>query len=425
MLYGQVRWFIRLRWIAAATIAVGAVVDHYWLNLYGHFSEMLAVGAAIALYNGVLQVVLRSWPGRQWTNRSLLMLVWLQVVLDLAFLTLLATWTGGIRSPLVGFYVFHMVIASLLMQRAMAYTAAAVSWAALATALWYTRQWPAQWSGAFLLGGWLVTLLATVYLTCNITRDLHRQRDHLQRQRRRIRSITDELRKKNQSLMQQEKMVAMGQLAAGVAHEIANPLASMDSVLQLVQRKPARMRPDTIEKLREQVGRISEIVRQLTDYAHPGQAERSQVPLREILLRALGMVEFDRRLRNMDLQVDLDEPARQTIVSVQPQTMEQVLVNVILNSLDAVADGPEPRLTIRLGRQDRECFIEVADNGHGISAEHMHLLFEPFFTTKPVAKGTGLGLAISFKLVHRHGGRIEVTSAGKGATFKICLPVAG
>jgi two-component system C4-dicarboxylate transport sensor histidine kinase DctB len=104
--------------------------------------------------------------------------------------------------------------------------------------------------------------------------------------------------------------------------------------------------------------------------------------------------------------------------------LEQVLVNIILNALDAMADGPSPRMEIRAGRQDEQCFISVSDNGHGITPQDLDHLFDPFFTTKPVGKGTGLGLAISYRLIRSQGGTIEVESQGKGATFTIRLPAA-
>ena len=106
-----------------------------------------------------------------------------------------------------------------------------------------------------------------------------------------------------------------------------------------------------------------------------------------------------------------------------PSAIQQVLVNLAINALDAVADVPQPRLTIRLLQRRRENVIEVEDNGSGIAPENLNRIFEPFFTTKPVGKGTGLGLSISYRLIERHGGTMHVHSTpGQGTTFTISFP---
>jgi signal transduction histidine kinase len=111
------------------------------------------------------------------------------------------------------------------------------------------------------------------------------------------------------------------------------------------------------------------------------------------------------------------------LVPVFPQALEQVLLNLMINALDAMADVGEPRLTIRTEYRAGQCLIEVGDNGHGIRPEHLRRLFEPFFTTKPPGKGTGLGLSISYSLVRKMGGEITVTSElGQGSTFSVRLP---
>src|SRR5205814_1737203 len=110
-------------------------------------------------------------------------------------------------------------------------------------------------------------------------------------------------------------------------------------------------------------------------------------------------------------------------LSLLPQALQQVLVNLIINAVDAMAETAQPKLTLRTERHEGWCEIEVADDGHGIRDEYMDRLFEPFFTTKPVGKGTGLGLSISYSLVQKQGGSISVRSQpGKGTAFMIRLP---
>ncbi len=421
-LLSQLWWFIRLRWIAGACVVAFTLVDWLLLHYYLHHEAMLVVGAVIAGYNAVLFRLTRPTPSLVKSRSVLITLACAQILLDLACLTLLTTWTDGLYSPFTGLFVLHMVLASLLLPSGMAYAGAGAAMLMLACGLSASSLWPDAKHMPILLG-WALMLVSTVFLANHVSRNIRRHRQRVLQQNRRIRSMSDQLRRQRQAMIQHEKMVAMGQMAAGVAHEITNPLASMDSMLQLLQRKPDRIAGDAAEKLREQVARISNIVRQLTQFAHPPEAQWQTMNVGDLVERSLQMVRFDHRIRQVRLDVRIS-PQTQPVVA-QPQAIEQVLVNIILNALDAMADVAEPRLEIRAGCQNGECRIEIADNGHGIAVEHMNRLFEPFFTTKPVGKGTGLGLSISYSMVRQHGGRIEVRSQpNQGARFTICLPTA-
>lgn len=418
----QLRWLIRLRWIAGAAVIIGAMADWRWLRLFDADLGLMLVGTAVVIYNMVL------WFGTQRLSREstvplLKALGWLQIVPDLVCLTVLTIWTGGLHSPLLGFFVFHMVFASMLMSQVTAYAAATLAIALLLGGLRWGELWPTTSENRLMLLGWCLTLLLTVFLTNTITASLRQQRRRLIRQNRRIRAMSRRLREQHQALIQHEKMVAMGQMAAGIAHEIANPLASMDSVLQLMQRRPERSRPDAVAVLRDQIERISQIIQQMTAFAHPSDTRWRTVAVNDLIEQALAMVRFDRRLRNVKLHRQLSPQAGE--VSVQPQSIHQVLINLTLNALDAVADVPQPQIVIRTEAVNGWVAIAISDNGHGIASENLRRLFEPFFTTKPVGKGTGLGLSISYSLIHNHGGRIEVSSeAGCGAVFTVWLPAA-
>ncbi len=239
-----------------------------------------------------------------------------------------------------------------------------------------------------------------------------------------LRTLNEELKRQQQALIQHEKMAAMGQMAAGVAHEISNPLANMDGVLQLIERRPESMGGKTVEVLREQVARIHSVVRQMTYFAHPNESCWKTLPINEVVDGALAMVRFDGRFGNVDLRHDLS-PSAGTI-TLLPHAIQQVLVNLIINAMDAGEGVAEPRLSISTRRDGAWCVIEVGDNGRGINPEDLPHIFEPFYTTKPVGKGTGLGLSISQSLVERHDGRCEVqTERGQGTRFIVRLPVAG
>jgi C4-dicarboxylate-specific signal transduction histidine kinase len=417
-------WFIRLRWLAALSVVAAAAVDLRWLHWYpAHSWHILLVGLAIFLYNAMLWWTFSatSFPGGK--RRWLIGLAWAQLLLDVIALTLLALWTGGVQSPLTPLFVLHMVFASLLLPRAMAYGSAGAAIAIYLLALKLTGSWPVEQSDQAITVVRIVTLLATVHLANHITRGMRRQRRRLLRQNRRIRSMTHQIKQQQQAMIQHEKMVALGQMAAGVTHEIANPLASMDSLLQLMQRKPERLRPDAVATLREQIDRINQIIQQMKTFAHPSDAQQQTVDLNEIVEQSLHMLRFDKRLKAVKVDRQFSPDAGS--LALLPQALQQVLVNLIINALDAMAQTPEPKLTVRTERRDGCCLVEIADNGTGVAPEHMGRLFEPFFTTKPVGKGTGLGLSISYSLIQKQGGSISVRSqSGAGTSFTIRLPTA-
>ena len=412
---GQLRWFTRLRWVAGGAVIAGSVAGRLGGGSYGQTVWMAGVGAGILLYNMALAVGLRRAHGRR---QRLIALAGMQILLDLACLTVLVLGTGGVGSPLLGFFVFHMVFASLLMPRWAAYAGAVSAIAMVGAGLRGSGQWPGGREQLVMLCAWMVTLLFTVFLTNHITRALRRQR-------RRVRKLTCQMRRQQHVMAQHEKMAALGQMAAGVAHEIANPLASMDGLLQLMQRHPDRMRTagaETVATLREQVKRINQIIEVMRGFAHPADALAQRLAVNDVVERSLEMLRFDARMKRVEVLRELAADA--DIAMMVSQAAQQVLVNLIVNALDAMAETATPRLTIRTLRRQGWCEIEVTDNGPGIPPQHRKHLFEPFFTTKPVGKGTGLGLAISHSLVEKQGGRITVkTKEGQGTSFTVHLPV--
>lgn len=421
-LHVQIDWFIRLRWLAALAVVVGAWADMRWLGWYERAGQIAIVGVVIAAYNGLIWWMLCSLPARGSNLRFLQILACIQLFLDLGCLTVLILWTGGVDSPLTPFYVLHMVFASLLLPRAMAYLCAMVAIGMYLMALWMAGLLPHDRNSWLLIVGRALALLATVHLANHITRNIRIQRRRLVKKNRRIRAMGRQLKRHQRALAQQEKMVALGQMAAGVTHEIANPLASMDSLLQLMQRKPDKLRPDAITTLREQIDRVNQIIHQMKTFAHPLDGQQQTVELNEVVDQALHMIRFDKRLKDVKLEKHLSPHAGR--LALLPQALQQVLVNLIINALDAMAQTPDPMLTVRTDRREGWCVVEVTDNGTGIAHEHMGRLFEPFFTTKPVGKGTGLGLSISYSLIQKQGGSISVkTHPGQGSSFIIRLPI--
>lgn len=412
----ELKRFAQLRWIAGTVTIAGSVIDMLWLHMYPD-GWLAAVGVGILVYNAVLLVALQRLPKRR---SALLAHAGMQILLDLTCLTVLALMTGGPRSPLLGFFVLHMVFASLLLRRWMAYLTAGAAACMIAAGLLITDLWPDDKVGSLVVAGWVATLLLTVLVANRITHNLRANRRKLWRRNRRIRQMAARLRQQQQAMIQHERMVAMGQMAAGVAHEVANPLANMDSLLQLMRRRMPESQSQ-LDTLREQIERIRHIVQQLNEFARPDETERRDMPLRDLVDQALAMVQYDHRLRQVHVDCNAASPDVRAVV--QPHAIQQVLVNVLMNALDAMSDVADPVLQVQTGQESGWATLHLIDNGHGLDPAAASRVFDPFFTTKPVGHGTGLGLSISYSLLQRQGGRIELANEPSGGTrVTISLP---
>jgi signal transduction histidine kinase len=227
----------------------------------------------------------------------------------------------------------------------------------------------------------------------------------------------------DEAAIRSEKLATTGRLAAGVAHEINNPLGGILLCGNLLlESMPLRdPRRDTIDRIVEQAARAKEIVVGLLDFARQAAPNLERHDLNQIVLEVLRLLDRQPQFRTMLLRTELS--ASPLWVRVDRLKIHQVLVNIILNALDAMREGGQ--LTIRTGFSERagSCRVAVSDTGCGIRDADMAHLFEPFFTTKDVGRGLGLGLAIAYGIVTQHGGTIDVQSqVGVGSTFRVVLP---
>jgi len=224
-------------------------------------------------------------------------------------------------------------------------------------------------------------------------------------------------------LLQAEKLSAVGELVAGVAHELNNPLTTVIGYAQLMLESdlPARYRAD-ITKINDQALRCAKIVAKLLTFAREHKPEKQSVNLNTILDETLALRMYQLRLDNIQVVRELDSQLPDVLAD--PVQMQQVFLNIILNAQQAMSAFQNGRLTVRSLAKDGFARVEIADNGPGIPPDIIGRIFDPFFTTKPVGKGTGLGLSICYGVIQEHDGRIWVESqVNKGATFIIELPL--
>jgi C4-dicarboxylate-specific signal transduction histidine kinase len=238
-----------------------------------------------------------------------------------------------------------------------------------------------------------------------------------------------ELRDKQEQLVQAGKLATLGELTTGVAHELNNPLNNIGlfvgNAVDLIELGVTD-KGQVVRELRhsmQQVRKATEIILHLRTFGRAAPVSHEPVSLRQVIERALSLMQEQLRLREIEVTVDLgpEDP----VVVGNPIQLEQVFINLMTNARDAMADSPRKAIRISAVVGPAETEVAFADTGNGIPPGLERRIFDPFFTTKEVGKGTGLGLSITYGIIKEHGGTISVVSApGEGATFLIHLPLA-
>lgn len=251
------------------------------------------------------------------------------------------------------------------------------------------------------------------------------------RERLRARAEIADLRaaveQRDAMLTQSDKMASLGQLAAGMVHEINNPLTSIIAYSDfLAKRATARNDAEDVERLRrigESAQRMLRLSRDIVSYARPSSPTAQPVVLSAVVEQALAFC--DHVLEAAGVTVDRTFGDGVLPVRGHPEQLAQVFVNLFTNACHAMPErGGRLQVTTELSPDEAGVRVTVADNGHGIPEAHLHRVFQPFFTTKDEKKGTGLGLVIVKRIIESHGGRIEVQSDDAGTKFVISLPAA-
>ncbi len=232
-----------------------------------------------------------------------------------------------------------------------------------------------------------------------------------------------ELRQMEGQVKRAERLAAIGKLAAGIAHEIRNPLASISGSIELLRGAPADDTGALMAIITREIERLNRMISDLLDYANPQPRERVPFDLAALVDETLRVFIQDKTFDGVEVSLDPDSPTEGLAMEGDPAKLRQVLWNLLRNAAEAAAAGGR-HVTVKVGRGDDMAVVEILDDGAGMEPSVVEHVFEPFFTT--TRKGTGLGLATSHNIVAEHGGRIQVVSEpGAGSSFTVLLPVAG
>ena len=231
----------------------------------------------------------------------------------------------------------------------------------------------------------------------------------------------EDLRKTQEQLLQSEKMSAVGQLIAGVAHELNNPLTAILGYAELLESEGLNERAqDYVSKLFKQAQRTHRVVQNLLSFARQRAPQREEVDIRKVLDETLALRDYD--LKTNHIRVERQIPSEPAMVVADPHQIEQVFLNIINNAVDAILEtGRNGKVRISVSLQNGHVCTQFADDGPGLKDPKR--IFDPFYTTKSVGKGTGLGLSICYGIVKEHGGDITANNAAEGgAVIEVRLP---
>ncbi len=423
-LLDQVAWFNRLRLVAAFGMAGLTALAAHGLGALAEPRPLYALALLTLVVDLFYMARFRRLAGV--APRGVRRHVDLQIAIDLAILTAILHWSGGITNPFFLFYLFHAFIAALLLSVRAAFVVVGASVALVSLLAVLERCGLAPHRGlaggpmdlhrgtAWGLAAWIAAFAATsglaVYFVGRVVSRLARREEqmlHLNRQ-----------------LAHSEKLASIGTLAAGVAHEINNPAGVIQNKVQVLRYRVADgAAPDalleelaTVEKHAQRIGTITA---GLLAFSRETPFSLLPLDLNVLVREGAELASVPVRTARVGLKLQLS-PGRPRVMGSHNHLL-QVLVNLILNAVDASAPGAE--VTLRTAVEGDRVVLRVEDQGVGIAPENLSKIYDPFFTTKDVGKGTGLGLAITHGIVERHGGTIEVASQlRKGTTFAVWLP---
>lgn len=407
---------VKIRWfglaVGAAYANLGSAADPLPLNL------ILLFGLLFTALDTVW-----SWRDRVFLGGHPLVVSTLEAV----YIGLLCFCDGGPESDFRYYYLVSLIVAALRYSPVV--TGVTCGLACLSYSVLVLTAPPDRRAASALLLtpivlGWatwaavaLARLLRRVGDQLSVLNARLKEEQHLLEGR--IAERTRELQESQAQVLHQEKMAAFGLLAAGIAHEVGNPLTSISTLVQLLERRdPDEYTRERLGLVNSQLTRIQGTLRELVTFSRPASDLRDRVGLHEIVGEALGIAKYYKGVKGR--KVTADVPADLPPLFGVRDQLVQVFFNLVLNAVDATPKGGS--VTIAAAREGDSVVATVADDGHGIDPAHRDRLFRPYFTTK--RHGTGLGLFVTRKLVEAHGGAIACHSApGEGTTFRLTFPV--
>jgi two-component system, NtrC family, sensor kinase len=408
---------VKLRWF-------GIVMGYILVQTRTGLHDPWAVRAFLALGAGYAALDLAFWRMGEVILKSCPLVV---SGMESVFIALLCYHDTGLSSPFRWYYLLSLICCSIRNRPIVAWWTLGFHSVTLLGLAWVLETAGQPGSLPLLT----LTIMAWVTWACSslagslraageefarLNGELARAHQELER---RVEERTSALRASQARVIQQEKMAAFGLLAAGIAHEVGNPLAALSSLVQMLERRGPD--PYTAEKLDlagRQLHRIERTIRELVDFSRPASSELSRTRVADVVDEALGIAKYYQRTKQRSISTDV--PDDLPTVVVMRDYLIQVVLNLVLNAIDATED--QGRIHVEAHVEDNWLVLSVEDDGRGISLADRCRIFQPFFTTK--RHGTGLGLFVSRQILEDVAGQLTYrTEPGHGSTFIVRLPL--
>ena len=410
----KIRWFGILFGYLLVNLSLGDSGEHRAI-----LNAILVLGVGYALldtaYSMRGQIFLRRWP-------------LLISCMEALFIAMLCYYHQGLESAFRYYYILSLICCAIRHTTRVTYLTWALhslSYVTLFLLLPAEKQLLTPLLLTLVVIGWVTwassALASLLKRVGDHLSELNRElEDHRTQLEARIAERTRELQEAQAHVLHQEKMAAFGLLAAGIAHEVGNPLTSISSLIQMLERRDQdRYTKEKLTLISGQLDRIQTTLRELVNFSRPASTARSRVSIAEVVQEALHIAKYYKRTKGR--RIEMSVPGHLPAVMGVRDQLVQVFLNLILNAIDATDTGGH--ILVRAEMEDDCLIVHVKDDGVGIAAEHLPRLFQPYFTTKK--HGTGLGLFVTRKLLIDHGGDIDVLSRpGEGTRFRLRLPAA-
>ncbi len=409
-------WLVNLRWLACCGLFFVIWIAASVLEILENPGVLYWAGFLLAAYNLLLHLLHDRLAAL--SSRRIEAVLFAQISADLVLLTFLLYHAGIAHNPFVYYYVFHIIIAAVLLPARYAWIEATLAcslatgvivlqWAGVISEhpLAFASTWPDY---PVILAGKLIALCTTLMFAAYFTH-----------------AVLGQIQMAEREIRQQDKLLSLGRLVSGIVHQIRNPLDGLKNCLHLITRGeiPEADCSRYVSLMDEELGRIEQLTERLQDYAAPRPVQIEQVDVNARVRESILLLEISRGGQiavNMELE---DVPPAQA----DPFAVQEIVLNLCRNALDAMPTGG--RLTVRThydrGRRDGSVRIDVIDTGPGIEPRDSERVFEAFYTTKPSREGSGIGLWICRALAAQMGARIRLESSpGRGSVFTLVLTAA-
>lgn len=436
-LYERLGWLIRLRWLAAMGLFATVLVARYGLDLRPAVFPLLVLNGVLFVSNACYLLLWHTW--REATVNRLVRFAVVQTVMDYFILTIVLHYSGGVENPLLATFVFQCIIASMLFRAGLSYLLAAMAMLMVGAmvVLEQTGIWPHWHMSGYLplegpernlfITGVLISLAIVLFVAVYLSTTIERAS---RRRRREVAKRALELNDAREQIRQADKMAALGELAASMAHDINNPAGVICTRFEIMEAEgafdnlPERLRKD-LSTLRECADYLRRVAENWTGFTRKSKPRLGRVDLNEAVRRASDMVAESLSTHGIWVRIALhDSPLW---VYGDLVRLQQVVLNLVNNARDATARGGMLTIQTSINSESEgepQAILKVEDTGEGIEPDDLSRIFEPLFSRKPHGQGTGLGLAICQKVVKSMDGEIRVRSRlGEGTVFTILLPV--